>query len=848
MNRRLALLASLVVVSPFVPRSVSAQQTTTVVAGEQYEGGSTRRKLLGNNYRDLWTTPIRVPYLDIGGTAGGLTPTETGGGNQTRSLRFVDRDGMGWVFRSVDKDAVTLPSEHLKGSFVEDIFRDIVSVHHPAASLIADGFFTAAGVLHPHAVFRVMPDDPVLGEFRAEFAGRLGNFEEYPDDKGKGKLFANAREIIESEDLLERLNENAVVPLNRRTFLAARLVDMLLNNFDRHAGQWKWARLTDGDRAEWQPISRDQDKVLVSYEGMLNSMARVAAKHLVTFDSVYPSVAGLTYNSIEFDRRLLTGLDRAVFDSVAHALVDRITNRVIDDALARAPREYASINPRLAGMLRARRDLLPELAGRFYALISTVADVHLSDAPEAVVVTRLPNGDVDVRATDRTGRVALARRFLMGETTDLRIHLHGGDDVAVIRGSAPVSIETRVIGGNGTNSIVDSSTVAGEQAPTGLYDLGAINGIDYGKDTLWNRYPWVRYKGEWLPPGRTRGGGIAPMISVDVARSLGFVGGLGIARTTYGYGTQPYSSRVAFLAEHSLGMGGTRLTLDADQRKERSPVHYMMTARMSDLEFVNFYGFGNTVEAFGDPYHEAHQRQWTLQPAIALDLRGPRSYVTLGPVLQYSVADSVPDRLVSALRPYGFGSFGQIGMKLNVVHDSRGERKQLNTPKQGRIIEGSAAMYPAAWDVERSYGRIGVHALNYFTLPLPASPILMLGAGVTKVLGDAPYHDAAYLGGSGSVHGFNLQRYGGDAALLGTVELRIPVMRLAAFIPLDLGVFGFSDFGRVYVDGESPGGWHRAMGAGVRVGVMGVYASIRLWSRCYGPSLENPNVNGPITC
>ena len=50
--------------------------------------GRFHRWLLGANYRDLWTTPIRVPLFDWHSFAGGLHPTKEGGGNQTKSLRF----------------------------------------------------------------------------------------------------------------------------------------------------------------------------------------------------------------------------------------------------------------------------------------------------------------------------------------------------------------------------------------------------------------------------------------------------------------------------------------------------------------------------------------------------------------------------------------------------------------------------------------------------------------------------------------------------------------------------------------------------------------------------------------
>src|ERR1051326_6071561 len=53
-----------------------------VVAGERYEAGGFVRWLAGDGYRDLWTTRIHVPVLDIHTFKGGLEPVKEGGGNQ----------------------------------------------------------------------------------------------------------------------------------------------------------------------------------------------------------------------------------------------------------------------------------------------------------------------------------------------------------------------------------------------------------------------------------------------------------------------------------------------------------------------------------------------------------------------------------------------------------------------------------------------------------------------------------------------------------------------------------------------------------------------------------------------
>ena len=88
----------------------------TTAAGEQYRAGLLQRWILGRHYRDLWTQPIQVELLDLEATAGGLTPTRTGGGMQTQSLRFMGADGREYAFRSVDKDPSPVLDSILRGT------------------------------------------------------------------------------------------------------------------------------------------------------------------------------------------------------------------------------------------------------------------------------------------------------------------------------------------------------------------------------------------------------------------------------------------------------------------------------------------------------------------------------------------------------------------------------------------------------------------------------------------------------------------------------------------------------------------------------------------------------------
>jgi outer membrane protein assembly factor BamA len=128
--------------------------------------------------------------------------------------------------------------------------------------------------------------------------------------------------------------------------------------------------------------------------------------------------------------------------------------------------------------------------------------------------------------------------------------------------------------------------------------------------------------------------------------------------------------------------------------------------------------------------------------------------------------------------------------------------------------------YPGFWDVATPYESLDGWAAAFITLPMPKKPVVAVRGGGKKLWGNFPYFDAAFLGGSETFRTEERQRFAGDAALYGSAELRVPIAKFPLILPLDVGALGFVDAGRVYMDGQSPGGWHSAAGAGFWVGYL----------------------------
>nr|NIM52039.1 hypothetical protein [Gemmatimonadales bacterium]NIN12787.1 hypothetical protein [Gemmatimonadales bacterium]NIN51012.1 hypothetical protein [Gemmatimonadales bacterium]NIP08476.1 hypothetical protein [Gemmatimonadales bacterium]NIR00912.1 hypothetical protein [Gemmatimonadales bacterium] len=793
---RHALLLALPVAILPVPALAQTVRDTTVVAGAHYSAGGFHRFWFGSHYRGLWTAPLKVGLLDMNTFAGGLTPTTAGGGFQTKSLWFRGGDGFQYGFRSVDKDPAVLPPE-LRGTVVEDLVRDQTSSAHPAAPAVIAPLLEGAGILHTNPRLVVLPDDPKLGEHRERFAGTLGFIERRAIAEPGVEPFAGADEIIDGDEMFERMQRGPGDRIDAQALLRARLFDLLIGDWDRHRGQWGWARFGEGAVRRWVPIPEDRDQALVRFDGFMLFLARIYAPQLVNFGEKYPNTEGVTWNGRELDRRVLVGLERPAWDSAAAVLKWRLTDSVIDAAVAALPPEYYAIDgERLARALKRRRDQLPQAADRFYRLLAKQVAIHGTDQADAVTVDRHGDGVVEVTITSGSGALPFfRRRFRPGETKEIRFYLYDGADRVLVRGDGR-GMTLRVIG-SGDDVVIDSSRAGGLK----MYAKGNDRVAGPTRVTV-DRRPYTpppKRRPQDLPP-RDWGRGWRTVIWTTFGPDVGlFIGG-GRYVTTYGFRKLPYSARVRLRAGFSTGATTGRADLAVRAYRSNSRLHWRLDALASGIEVLRFHGFGNEIPELDEDSSRVNQVQFTLAPSLVVPL-WPNAQFAFGPTAKYSSTKDQAGRIIAATSPYGSGKFGQLGWRGHLLFDTRDVAAAAS---RGVYVTVGGSVYPPIWDVDSLFGEVHGEFATYLTArPVPLRPTLALRVGGKKVWGRFPFQEAAFIGDAASVRLGRQNRFAGDASVYGNAELRLRLARIFLVLPGDFGVFGLGDVGRVFLDGES---------------------------------------------
>ena len=812
--------------------SLPAQEQREVVAGPEYEVSPTARRWSGEGYRSLWTTPFKAPVLDLEREAGGLEPVRQVGGLQTAGLALRGADGRAYTFRSLHKEPERLLPAEWRTSWPARMLRDATSATHPGAAVMLPILADAAGIAHTSPRLVVMPDDPRLGDFRGTFANRLGTFEEFPTARSATYGgFLGATEIITSTDLWERWLASPENRVDTRALLKARMLDLLVDNYDRRRGQWRWMKLPG--EALWQPLPEDPDMAFVRHNGLIADIMRRRQPRLLEFGAAFPhSLEGPTSIASEVDRWLLSDAGRDTYDAVVREVTAAWSDEVLARVVAQLPPEWQAAGAfPLVETLRARREALPGYVARFYRFLATEVDVHFTNQGERITIAATADGSTTVSAAVGGGAPFFRRSFRRDETSEVRLYVHGGED-RIERSGPGGGVRVRVIAGDG------SKHVESAQAPVEVWARpDQLDGQRVAR-----RDPWVNPQpvagGPWIEP-RNWGGTTIWAPALWFAPDIGVAAGGSVTRTSYGFRSSPAARVQALRGGWAFGQMAGTLEYEGVFRRPAARLSLHLAALASGIEQVNFFGLGNETANVPRSQYRSLQTVFAVSPSIQVGATS-RFRATVGPELRYTRTGEDAGTVLARQSPYGFGNLGSVRLKATVEADTRppdrfGLMAVATGAMSGQPVEqgqgiglrvvASGYAAPAALDVQSAYGGVDGEVTFYAGGP---DTQLALRLGGARTFGDYPFFDAAFLGGA-SNRGYRLARFAGDASVSGGAEVRWyltgPVYQ--SVFPVRMGVVGFADGGRVWLAGERSDKWHPSWGGGALLKPVGTSMVLR---------------------
>lgn len=333
-----------------------------VITSNLYEANGLKRFMQGKNYRTAWSAGVTAPVFRIDS----MKILEEGGGKQTHSLDLASPTGVVYSLRSVNKDPKPLIPKIAKTLGLKNIVIDGISAQHPYGALVAASLSETAGILHTHPKMVYLPEQAKLGKLNSRYGNRMYLLEYETEGKENWTPYSNVIEIMDTDDLQElKMEHPKDVAIDKRSFVRARLFDILIGDWDRHAKQWGWVVQKKGEKYLAVPLAGDRDNAFFRIDGIIPTILtnKLVQPKVRPFEEDIDHMPGLVY---PVDIYFLKTAPQNLFKEEAIALQNLLSDEKLEEAFKAWPKELNDLNKtEIISKLKKRRDRLVEYALEF---------------------------------------------------------------------------------------------------------------------------------------------------------------------------------------------------------------------------------------------------------------------------------------------------------------------------------------------------------------------------------------------------------------------------------------------------------------------------------------------------
>ena len=800
----------------YVPYSADS---ITVAANPRYARASGTKKFFnGSNYRDVWAQPVKLKVFRVNEEMGGFKVGAMGGGHQTKSLRLTDKNGKEWTLRTINKDITKILPGNVQGTLAQDYIQDFISSAHPYSPVIIPPLAKAVNVTVASPRIFFIPNDPALGLYRAYFANTICLLEER-EPIAKGEDTKSEQKVVNK--LIDD-NDNHV---DQQAFLRARLLDLLVADWDRHFDQWRFLEKDTGKGKLYYPIPRDRDQAFSYSNGLL---VEAASENFIPFLKGFrrniPKIHWLAYWARDLDRNFLNALDSSVWRKTVTNFRYNLPNEVIDQAVKKLPPEvYLLDGAEISAKLKSRRDYLPNKAMKYYKFLSKQVNVVGSNKNEYFKVESVGK-NLQVRVYKKTkgkdsAAIVYNRVFEPSITKEIDLYGLNGDDIFEVDKNANSKIKLRIIGGRGNDTFNIKGNVKNY-----LYDLLTEKNLIVSKSRTITKFENSPDVNKYSSTGFNYNRYYFPNLNLGYNAEDGLMAGIGFSRKTFGFRKEPYSTFQRLTTLYAFTSGSYKVGYLAEFNHVIGNNDITVAGEMAKPTLNNFFGIGNFTKVRNDKDVQYYRVRYNYVYGEAL-LRH-----RLGNVLQVSAGPQIYDYWnhpedndkkilnspslvgLDSLRVYKTKTYvgGKLRILLNNVNSefmpTRGIHWNTEFSALGGINKNSRPLTTLTSDMTL-----------YSSLTDPARVVSVLKLGGGHIFSNNyEYFQALNIGQNNFLRGFRKNRFAGTSLAYGSLTLLVKLLDTKSYLfPGSIGVLGFDDVGRVWVQNQSSKKWHNSVGGGL---------------------------------
>lgn len=818
------------------PETFPAEVEASIYTKEEVNKSKLFKAIWGERYRDLYARKVKAPTVDLDTLFGGLKVVRKGGGHQSRSLRLVDKAGREYVMRALRKSAeiylqaMAFKEQYVVGDFegtvTESVLEDFYTGAHPYAPFTVGVLSDAVGIYHTNPKLYYIPKQRAIKDFDEDFGDELYMIEERTDDgHGDQKSFGYANKMDSTDDMLINLRKDEKYKVDQEAYIKARLFDMLIGDWDRHTDQWRWARFKHIEKGKivYRPVPRDRDQVFsIMGDGALMKLLTRIIPGLTLmegFNEEIRSVKGFNGSpkAYALDMALLSETTEEQWRQQALFLQKNITEDVLEAAFKALPEAVrdSSVN-RIKRVLLARKNNLLDTAKEYYGLLNKYAMVTGTDKDDFFTITQLANGQVQVVGQriikGDKGEVFFKKAFDPAKTKEIWVYGLDDDDHFEVQGKKG-KIKLRLVGGQ-NNDVYDVTESRGVY----VYDQKAKkNTLKNAKDAklrLANDYDTNTYQ-----PINYKKSSNMIIPSIGSNPDDGFKIGFTDVYTFNGFKQNPFTSQHTFNAAYYFATNGYDFGYSGEFANVFGKANLILGAKFTSPNYsINFFGWGNETENqdddLGKDYNRVKLSTIAFTPSIVW--RGDvGSRFRLGLNYESVEVEETSDRFINTF----YVASGAENHKNFIGADmqySFSNSDNAAFPTMGMATALLVGYKTAFEDGSQGFGYI-VPSLSFDYKLIPSGRLVLATKWKAHFnVGEGyEFYQAANIGGLDGLRGFRNQRFSGKKSYYQNTDLRYSLKRMkTGLLPVNMGIFGGYDYGRVWTPDFDSDIWHTSYGGG----------------------------------
>ncbi len=790
--------------------------------------------LWGERYRRYFGESVTAPVAVLDTLYGGLKVTKKGGGHQSYSIRLEDDNGKEYSMRSLRKNALKFLKFKIPGiayteddyddTFTEEVISDFFTTAHPYMQLVINPLARAVDVNHSSPSLFYIPKQERLGDLNEAFGNELYFIEERPSDeqmnfKGYRRVIDEPGKVKDFEsttDMLEKIKGDESYTVDQKSFIRARIFDMLLGDWDRHQDQWRWVEYEDedGDK-EFLPVPRDRDNAFPKFDGFALKVIQLFVPNTRPWQTYGPKIKNVKWlnnSGNRIDRAVLTEFDAKIWEQEALYIQKNLTKEKIAAAFDRLPQEvHDGTSEKIKSDLIKRLENLPRYAFEYSRYLDKIVALRGTEKDDKIEITRLPEGKTRVvlrrLLSDDPNEKMYERIFDRNITKEIWIYGLGDNDIFEVNGEGDKRITIRLIGGYGkdTYKIFDKKAIRvydWVHEETKFEEKTPINQMTDVYKT--NTYHWRFFEENnniFVP-------------NIGFRTDDGVYLGLTDTYIYNGFNGNKFKQKHSLAANYYFNFKAAEVSYSGIFANIIPKWNLEVDGYFTNNRFTNnFFGIGNETDNLennlGRDYYRSRMQKVRFSAGIAYHALRFKALYESFKVRELSDRFFIPANLDELV----FGSQNFVGLETSALYDLA-DAKDFPTKS---IVFGLTAGFKANTSIDANKFGYLMFKAGFSHKLIPSGNLVFgtLGEVKTNFGNDYFFYHAPSLGGNNGLRGFRDERFAGKTYFYQTSDLRLRLKRyITAVAPITVGVYGGLDYGRVWSPNDSSDVWHTSHGLG----------------------------------